>query len=607
VTSGTLTLSAAQADGLSVLGSGGAISVTAATATTAYDFSGLTVSSNADAVVHYTVGGVLSGSTNWGSAGQLTIDAVADLTLTDAQASGQYIQGDGAVNLSTTTLTQNLDVTHIANALQVGGSASGTLDVDTYSLTINAAQIGTLALSGAGLVLVQNLADDSDLTLVTATTVTAGISSDVDITLNANLASVDTYAITAGQTLTVLTSQTASGVTLSGSGTVRFSDSGTFTGAWASTVSAEVAADQTLTISAALASGHTIQGDAAGVAGTGGSVVITGLDGSVYNLANVHAGAVGDGTAGTVTASLTADTHLAHTTVLGDVALSIDATHLLTMTAAQADARSITGAGSVTLDAAEVATQYDFSTVDATGTLTVEYSAAGTVNSATVFTDVDVVHLASGATTLTAAQASGLSFAGSTVGASVVITGSAGVQTLAGTSGDDVIATGANADIVNLVDQGGSDKLVFNGEANDMTITGFQHGALLDGGDVLDFSAIADLGTSSYRSFNSFNGGAAFTETVIGLELGFADSAVNVQNLFAQSENYLNNKIVDGTSQADMVFLIANSAGSAVNIWYWNDGNADMNVASGELTMLGSIAGATAPQLQSYLTENFIV
>jgi hypothetical protein len=160
------------------------------------------------------------------------------------------------------------------------------------------------------------------------------------------------------------------------------------------------------------------------------------------------------------------------------------------------------------------------------------------------------------------------------------------------------------------VSQLGSDRLVFNGEANDMNITGFQHGALLDGGDVLDFSAIADLGASSYRSFNSFNGGAVFTETVIGLELGFADSAVNVQNLFAQSENYLNNKI-DANSEADMVFLIANSAGTALNAWYWNDGanggTADKNVTSAELTLVGSIAGGDADQLINYVTANFIV
>jgi len=490
-----------------------------------------------------------------------------------------------------------LDVTHIANALQVGGISSGTLDVDTYTLTINANQIGELTLSGAGSVQVKNLTDDSDLTLVTASQVTASISADTDISGNSTLASVDAYVFATSHTLTVLTSQVDDGVNLSGTGTVRFSDSGTFTGTWTSTVSAQVADGNELIISAALASGHVI---------TGGSVVITGLDGDEYDLSGIEAGV-----SGSVTANLVTDTHLNHATELGNLALTIDSGHELIMTAAQAVARSITGGGSVKLDAAVVDMPYDFSTVDVTGTLTVEFSDAGTVSDSTVFTDVDVVRLASGSTTLSAAQATGLSFADSAVNAAVVITGSAGVQVLVGTTGHDEIATGAGADTVNI-EQGGNDTLVFDGSTNDMEITGFD-AALLDAdGDILDFSALSGvLSGSGVNVLSTTDNNLTMAGKVIVLE-DVVGSAAAIATQFAQYGNMapggiLNSLISNGESK-----IFVADAGDSVtphsNVWRWTDAGAnDGNLQAAELELLGTLEGLTKDQLSNLTSVNFIL
>jgi len=291
----------------------------------------------------------------------------------------------------------------------------------------------------------------------------------------------------------------------------------------------------------------------------------------------------------------------------------------LTLTAAQATGRSITGTADIAITAATPATAYNFSQLDSGANVNLTFVLDGQVSPSSNLTNVDSVILATGTTTMTAVQANGVSFSESPSTASLSITGSDGVQSLRGSAGNDTFATGSGTDTVDI-DQGGSDTLLFSGQANDMVITGFDHGALSTGGDVLDFSGVSNLGSSgSYRAFNSLTGGPEFTETIIGLTLGIAETAQNVETLFKQSENYLNNKIsaarpqaigdipAHAGSQSSMLFLISNSAANAVNIWHWVDADNNFNLSANEVTMLGTLQGVVSADLVSYVQENFIV
>jgi hypothetical protein len=86
----------------------------------------------------------LDAGTDWGTAGNLTIsvdDTGAPMVMTATQASGQYIQGAGAVHLSSLVQANNVDLTHISTTLGVDdGSLAGLLNVATGEITLSASQ-----------------------------------------------------------------------------------------------------------------------------------------------------------------------------------------------------------------------------------------------------------------------------------------------------------------------------------------------------------------------------------------------------------------------------------------------------------------------------------
>ncbi|MDH6086791.1 Ig-like domain-containing protein [Umezakia ovalisporum] len=286
----TLTLSAAQAGGKSITGTG-AVTVTGLTATT--DLSGVGAGLNVTATV--TAATDISGNNNLGTVDSFQVDA-GTLTLTAAQAGGKSITGTGAVTV--TGLTATTDLSGVDAGLNVTATVTavtdisannnlGTVDtfgVGTQSLTLTAAQASGKSITGTGAVTVTGLTATTDLSGVGAgLNVTATVTAATDISGNNNLVTVDTFQVDAG-TLT-LTAAQAGGKSITGTGAL------TVTGFTASTdlsgVGAglnnvtvivktvedltnldisgvdvfEVEPRQTLTLTAAQANGRTITGD----------------------------------------------------------------------------------------------------------------------------------------------------------------------------------------------------------------------------------------------------------------------------------------------------------------------------------------------------------
>ena len=185
------------------------------------------------------------------------------------------------------------------------------------------------------------------------------------------------------------------------------------------------------------------------------------------------------------------------------------------------------------------------------------------------------------------------------------ILGSAGVQVLVGSAGNDVIATGTGADTVDL-SSGGADTVVFDRviETMDVSITGFTVGNVT-GADILDFSALA-LGhgvTGDAVVFNHYTSAlASASDTVIAFDTLQLDTAANV----ATAVQLATGGLGEGSQ---MIFLIANTADTAIGVWSWQDSVTfdSGRIDAAELTKIGQlqVTGALAT-LSSMDTANFI-
>lgn len=173
-------------------------------------------------------------------------------------------------------------------------------------------------------------------------------------------------------------------------------------------------------------------------------------------------------------------------------------------------------------------------------------------------------------------------------------------QSLTGSTGDDVFHGGAGGTDLIEISQGGSDRIVWATTVNDMTIDAFSTAALLDGGDILDFSNLGlhqpnhTPGGIEFQTFNSNGDPSQLTpasDKVSSLVLGLTDltanTALGIQTMFTNYQQRLNT-LVDGHS--DMVFLIANQEDAQTNVWHWVDaGGFDGTVQAGELFKPGTI------------------
>ncbi|MBI1240322.1 MAG: hypothetical protein GC195_01645, partial [Nostoc sp. RI_552] len=295
-TGATLTLTAAQASGAAIAGQGTVVLTGPGNELTA-DLSNINVSE-----VRLAVDGALN-VTAATLAGTLTFDvnATGNLTLTAAQASDRSITNAGQVTI-TGLGSDEVDLggitgTGIATANLAPGSV--TLAGDTnlgnvavtvadQTLTLSAAQAGGKSITGTGAVTVTGLTATTDLSGVGAgLNVTATVTAATDISGNNNLGTVDTFQVDAG----------------------------------------------TLTLTAAQAGGKSITGT--------GAVTVTGLT-AITDLSGVDAGL-------NVTATVTAATDISGNNNLGTVDTFGVGTQTLTLTAAQASGKSITGTGAVTV------------------------------------------------------------------------------------------------------------------------------------------------------------------------------------------------------------------------------------------------------------------
>ncbi|GEO39706.1 hypothetical protein SAE02_38540 [Skermanella aerolata] len=178
----------------------------------------------------------------------------------------------------------------------------------------------------------------------------------------------------------------------------------------------EVVVDQaaTFSLTAAQATGKTIDGAASTDVANGGSISITGLGSTAVDFSKITAGAKeGTQSAGSVVATTSADATLTADTKLGTAEIVVGDTYTLTLSAAQANDRVITDAGnSGGLVVTGLAADTDLSKVVFNGsattvTATVDSSIDITAN--TTLGEVDLFKVLEGTTlTLSAAQAAAL-------------------------------------------------------------------------------------------------------------------------------------------------------------------------------------------------------
>ncbi|WP_430469315.1 hypothetical protein [Thalassospira lucentensis] len=328
----TVTLTAAQANGVAITGDGG-VTIESPVATDA-DLTGIAV----------------TGTVNLPD----NVNADVTLTLTAAQADGEAIGGDGTVAITGLDSTLAVDLSSITAAVTAAFDADGTFtgNLGTASVTVASAATMTLAASvadgatiaGDGTVVITALDStlDADLSSITANTVTAALDS------------------TGGVELAAGVDLGSAAITVSGNGTVTLAD-----GATLGTSTFEVGTDATLSLTAAQADSLTVTG--------AGTVTITGLDGdAAYDFSGIAAT--------TITAfTLTGDLDLDDATVLGDVPLVVDTPDTLTLTLEQANGANVSGTGTLEiagdidgeLDITGISvSNFDISNVAEGGTLT---------------------------------------------------------------------------------------------------------------------------------------------------------------------------------------------------------------------------------------------
>jgi Ca2+-binding RTX toxin-like protein len=524
---GTVTMDAAQAAAFGTSSIAGSITVDDAETALAADYSGLTAGgtltlqfTTADADDDITFTGNLNSAT-------VSVTGGGDFTSTAANLDGAAVTvgGGGALvvsdpaNLAGVDLSNHVtaptvlfsgDVTIANDANTNLGAASLTVD-DSSTLTIDAAAVSgktvnatnaaTYADTGSSVV-VTGLTATSDLSNISAGTnggqvgATAGSLSTTiseDLTFSGDFGDF-VVTVAEGATLTAAGNADVSGETIGGAGTVVVNAAGgadlDLGNVTASTVSvayaldADVSADTvdyntasialsatvasvTLTATAAQVTGKTISGEAAEAGETGGSVVVT-LDGAAdYDLSNISAGAVGAGTAGTLTANIDVDGNvtLDADTNLGDFSVVIaDSTggdEALTISAAQASGLTIANTNNedfIVTGLTNANSDFSNMTVNGTGTLTATGSESLDLSSVNVG-DLSAIELDDGdnaadaitayTVTLTAEQAAQMT----DTGASTVTT--------AGGGGNDTVVLTVNTSTVDY------DEVANGGNGND--------------------------------------------------------------------------------------------------------------------------------------------
>jgi Big-like domain-containing protein len=379
---GELTLSAAQAD-TAIVGGTGTVIITGASGTLNSDFSGLTndnvtlqVSDPLD-VTQASLDGI---NYNVQTAGELTVAA--------SQLSGSALEGTGSVrillddlqaDLSTLDLGSGLDVTTVVNSDSGTGTFTGSFGDTSVGvengavLTTAAARLDGVQVSGGGDVIATNPAGTLDLSGVNVTggqtiSVTQSgqeVSGDLG-SFSVNVADGVTFTVDAGTLDGVSVSGAGdlvvagldatngnadfSGVSNTGATTFVVTGSLVLTSQLPSDSVVTVNAGQTLTLASDLLTDQVVLGN--------GDVTVQLADGQAGLSLILTSG----DTLATVAEQTTLDLQSAN---LGDVPIIVAAGSTITLTAEQANGRTVTGDGAV-----EIVGLNDFPEADLSGILT---------------------------------------------------------------------------------------------------------------------------------------------------------------------------------------------------------------------------------------------
>jgi hypothetical protein len=453
----TLTLTAAQADGLTIDGdqavgdntAGGSIAVTDLDATLAADLSSLTAGTANAGAIGTSAGSITASfgadGTFTGDLGAAIVTVNADATMTAAETvvTGKTIVGDGAVVVEGAANGNNFDLSTIS----------------TSSLTYS-------------------VAADLDITGDTVDLGTATVSVENDATLTINASDI--------------TGLTATGVA---------ADDGATGGSLVVTMDAATALDLS-----SISAGSAVDTDEDGNLGTAGSLTANIADGTALHATTdlgEFALVLGDDADLAMTAAQAAGRSIDGTAVGNTETLSIDVSSAasdldISGIGANIDTTTLTSSGSVNLSSM---------TLDASvGTVTIEDGDADAVSTVTVTMTVaqaDAMNTELGTDVVTIANATNNNGAADdTVSlvvtadadnvAGVTYVASSGADTLGGTGGADSITGGTGADVINggagadtlLAGGAGDDEI--NGGAGADTITGGDGADTIDGGDDAD-------------------------------------------------------------------------------------------------------------------------
>jgi len=319
----TVTLTAADAHAMGNITGAGDVAVTALHSTVAADLSRISASGTKTAAA----GGDFTFAGNLGTGINTAVANGTTMTIDSARITGQTTSGTGTTNVSDVSYTENVDLSNVGSALKFNNATNSDLTIaagktlsikQAHLAVIGADNTGNNDISGAGNVTITGVDGNTNLADVgVAGTVTADLTGNVTITTGTNLDVVDTFL---------------------------------------------VGANETLTISDAKATGKTITAD-----GASGNVVITGATAATqYDFSNITADE------GTVQVKFTTGGTLNAATTFGaDTDYFVHKNQTLTLSAAQANAETITGeaggaggtGGAVVITTLDAAAAYNLANV----------------------------------------------------------------------------------------------------------------------------------------------------------------------------------------------------------------------------------------------------
>jgi len=317
-------------------------------------------------------------------------------TYTPNAATGMVSVMDGATtvailpvgsDLKTTTLecTDGLTQVTVNNAGTTATTGPVTPAGNTRHLTAADADSQTLNFSGTVAITALDATSNADLSYITATTVTAAF--DHSGTFTGNLGSAN-VTVASGQTMT-LTAAVAAGHTIGGAGRVEIT-------ALDATLNADLSRITAATVNAAFDHSGTFTGSL-------GNAHVTVANGQTMTLiATVASGHIIDG-AGTVAVTAldaTPNADLSHITAvtvnaafnnsgtftgnLGNARVTVASGQTMTLTAAAADGYTIDGAGTVNITALDATTNADLSHITAAITYGAQSLIMSVMNAAAV-------------------------------------------------------------------------------------------------------------------------------------------------------------------------------------------------------------------------------